>query len=153
VRTQLAQLTVRAKKNDSTPLCGIERIIGGGDKAAALSAFSAGDQMRSIPKLVRVAAMMAAGFCFASVAFAATPVCPERYIRMVIPQPAGGVGDMIGRLLGDKVAQVLGQPMVYENIPGATTTIGTAAAARAKPDGCTILHLTTSGVVASAMRD
>ncbi|MBK8739877.1 MAG: tripartite tricarboxylate transporter substrate binding protein [Betaproteobacteria bacterium] len=43
--------------------------------------------------------------------------------------------------------------MVFENIPGATTMIGTAAAARAKPDGCTILHLTTSGVVASVMRD
>jgi tripartite-type tricarboxylate transporter receptor subunit TctC len=43
--------------------------------------------------------------------------------------------------------------MIFENIPGATTTIGTAAAARAKPDGCTILHMATSGVVASAMRD
>jgi tripartite-type tricarboxylate transporter receptor subunit TctC len=83
----------------------------------------------------------------------AAPVCHERYIRMVIPQPAGGVGDMLGRLLGDKASSVLGQQMVIENIPGATTTIGTAAVAKAKPDGCTILHLATSGLVASVMRN
>lgn len=108
--------------------------------------------MRSISKLARVA-MTAVALCCTGSAFSATPVCPDRYIRMVIPQPAGGVGDMIGRLLGDKASAILGQTMVFENIPGATTMIGTAAAARAKPDGCTILHLTTSGVVASVMRD
>ncbi|MBK9607851.1 MAG: tripartite tricarboxylate transporter substrate binding protein [Betaproteobacteria bacterium] len=97
--------------------------------------------------------MTAVALCCTGSAFSATPVCPDRYIRMVIPQPAGGVGDMIGRLLGDKASAILGQTMVFENIPGATTMIGTAAAARAKPDGCTILHLTTSGVVASVMRD
>ena len=108
--------------------------------------------MRSISKLARVA-MTAVALCCTGSAFSATPVCPDRYIRMVIPQPADGMGDMIGRLLGNKTSAILGQTMVFENIPGATTMIGTAAAARAKPDGCTILHLTTSGVVASVMRD
>ena len=73
-------------------------------------------------------------------------------MRMVIPQPAAGVGDLVGRVLGDKVATILGQKMVIENRPGPTTAIGTAAVATSNPDGCTILNLTASGVVASVMR-
>jgi tripartite-type tricarboxylate transporter receptor subunit TctC len=90
--------------------------------------------------------------CLATAASAA-PICADKVIRMVIPQPAGGVGDMIGRLLGEKVATILEQQVIYDNKPGASTTIGTAAAAAAKPDGCTILHMTTTAVVASAIRD
>jgi tripartite-type tricarboxylate transporter receptor subunit TctC len=83
----------------------------------------------------------------------AAPVCADKAIRMVIPQPAGGVGDVVARMIGEKVGAVLEQPLFYDNRPGASTTIGTAAVASAKPDGCTLLHMTTTAVVASAIRD
>lgn len=78
--------------------------------------------------------------------------CPGKYIRMVIPNPAGGVGDLIGRVYAEKAAVPLGQPIVIENHAGATTVIGTELVAKSKPDGCTILSLTASGVVASVLR-
>src|SRR5947209_7470623 len=83
----------------------------------------------------------------------AAETCPARFIKMIIPNPAGGVGDLIGRALGEKVSAELGQPVVIENRSGATTVIGTEAVARAKPDGCTILSLTASGVVVSVLQE
>lgn len=109
--------------------------------------------MPLISKFARVAALAVAALGYAGGALAAPAGCPDRYMRMVIPQPAGGVGDMIGRVLAEKAGEILGQPMVVENRAGATTTIGTAAVAKAKPDGCTNLQLTASGVVASVMRN
>lgn len=83
---------------------------------------------------------------------AASSPCPDRYMKMVIPQPAGGVGDIVGRILGTKVNEILGQTVVFENRPGATTTIGNALVAASKPDGCTILEFTVSGLVAGLIR-
>jgi tripartite-type tricarboxylate transporter receptor subunit TctC len=96
-------------------------------------------------------ALAAAALALAATTQAA-PVCADKTIRMVIPQPAGGVGDVVARMIGEKAGQVLEQPFLYENKPGASSTIGTAAAATAKPDGCTLLHMTTTAVVASAIR-
>jgi tripartite-type tricarboxylate transporter receptor subunit TctC len=98
------------------------------------------------------AALAAAALAFGA-ATRAAPVCADKTIRMVIPQPAGGVGDVVARMIGEKVGAILEQPFLYENKPGASSTIGTAAAATAKPDGCTLLHMTTTAVVASAIRD
>ena len=108
--------------------------------------------MSLLSRLARAAAMAATVPWVRKLA-SANPICADRYIRMVIPQPAGGVGDMIGRMLGEKVSSILEQQIVFENSPGASTTIGTAAVAAAKPDGCTLLHMTTTAVVASAIRD
>lgn len=79
--------------------------------------------------------------------------CQDRYMKMVIPQPPGGVGDTVGRIIGAKVTEVLGQSVVIDNRPGATTTIGNAVVAAAKPDGCTILEFTVSGLIAGLMRN
>lgn len=108
--------------------------------------------MQLISMFTRVIAVTVAVFGFVGSALAAPAVCPDRYTKMVIPQPAGGVGDIIGRMLAEKVGQILEQPMVVENRPGASTTIGIAIVAKAKPDGCTNLQLTATGVVASVMR-
>lgn len=96
--------------------------------------------------------LAAATVAFAGAALAA-PVCPDRTIKLVIPQPAGGVGDVVGRMLADKASTFLEQPIIVENKAGASSTIGTAAVAAAKPDGCTILHMTNTAVVASAIND
>src|SRR4051812_32140778 len=71
---------------------------------------------------------------------------PERPIRLVIPYPPGGVYDATGRPWADKVKSLLGT-IVIENIGGAGSSLGTAAVARAQPDGYTILLAGNSGLV------
>ena len=64
---------------------------------------------------------------------------PERNIALIVPFAAGGANDSVARIIGNKLSQLLGQSIVVENRPGGGTTIGTAAVARAKPDGYTLL--------------
>ena len=64
---------------------------------------------------------------------------PSRTVRLVVPYAAGGTGDIVARVLSDRLAQSLGQSVVVENRPGATGAIGTKAVASAAPDGHTIL--------------
>ncbi|AQV99240.1 tripartite tricarboxylate transporter substrate binding protein (plasmid) [Cupriavidus necator] len=82
----------------------------------------------------------------------ATGSCPGGYLRVVVPNPAGGVGDLIARTLGNQAGTDLGETVVIENRAGATTVIGTNVVAKSTPDGCTILSLTASGVVASVLQ-
>ncbi len=64
---------------------------------------------------------------------------PSRPIQIVVLFGAGGAADIITRLIGDKLATALGQPVVIEDKPGAGGNIGAAAVARANPDGYTLL--------------
>jgi tripartite-type tricarboxylate transporter receptor subunit TctC len=102
--------------------------------------------------LCAFAVLSAANFGGISIATAAD-ACPARFIKMIVPNPAGGTGDLVARALGEKVSAELGKPVVVENRSGASTVIGTEAVARAKPDGCTILSLTASGVVVSVLQE
>src|SRR5215469_2177951 len=70
------------------------------------------------------------------IAFAAYPDHP---IRMVVPFAAGGNADIVGRIVGERMAAVLGQPVVVDNRAGAGGSIGAEAVARAEPDGYTLL--------------
>ena len=63
---------------------------------------------------------------------------PNRPIRFIFPFPPGGPTDILGRILGQKLAERLGQPVVPENKPGAGANIGLEIGAKAKPDGYTI---------------
>ena len=63
---------------------------------------------------------------------------PTRPITMIVPFPAGGATDVIGRVLAERMRDLLGQPIVIENVSGADGSIGTGRVARAKPDGYTI---------------
>ncbi len=64
---------------------------------------------------------------------------PARPITIVVPYPAGGVTDSIVRLLAERMRTSLGQPIVTENLGGASGTIGAARVARAAADGYTLL--------------
>jgi tripartite-type tricarboxylate transporter receptor subunit TctC len=64
---------------------------------------------------------------------------PTRPVRMVVPFTPGGVADILARLIGQRLSERLGQPIVIENRPGGGTNIATEAVVRATPDGYTLL--------------
>src|SRR5438552_5590456 len=76
---------------------------------------------------------------------------PARPIQMIVPFPAGGPADVVGRLYAQPLAAVVGQPVVTLNRDGASGSIGTAAAARAAPDGYTLVFGTTSTMVVNPL--
>ena len=63
---------------------------------------------------------------------------PTRSITLVVPFPPGGSTDVAGRILADRMAAVLGQPVIIENVGGAGGSIGVGRVARAAPDGYVI---------------
>lgn len=71
---------------------------------------------------------------------------PDRPIRMIVPFPAGGATDIWGRMAAEGMSQLLGQAIVIENRAGAGGMVGTEAAARAAPDGYTLLFTISTHV-------
>jgi tripartite-type tricarboxylate transporter receptor subunit TctC len=73
----------------------------------------------------------------------ATPACAQSYpvkpLRMVLPFPPGGPTDILGRVVGQKLTEQLGQPVVIDNRPGAGGNVGTEYASKQAPDGYTIV--------------
>ncbi|HVF62533.1 MAG TPA: tripartite tricarboxylate transporter substrate binding protein [Casimicrobiaceae bacterium] len=81
-----------------------------------------------------------AALCFAVPAdVAAQTAYPTRPVRIIVPYPAGGVADALPRIVGEKLAERLKQPVVVENRPGASGNIGMEQGARAEPDGYTLV--------------
>lgn len=64
---------------------------------------------------------------------------PNKPVRLIVPYPAGGGTDFFARTVGGKLSELLGQPIIIENKPGAATIIGAEAAATSAPDGYTAL--------------
>lgn len=77
---------------------------------------------------------------------------PVKLLRMIVPNPPGGGVDIIARLVGNKLAERMGQPVVVENRAGAGGTIGVAAVAQATADGYTLgMGVTATLAIAPAM--
>jgi tripartite-type tricarboxylate transporter receptor subunit TctC len=72
---------------------------------------------------------------------------PNKPVKLIVPFPAGGPSDMIGRTVGDRMSQILGQPIIIENRSGAGGVLGTDTVANADPDGYTIA-VTSAGALA-----
>ncbi len=81
---------------------------------------------------------LAAALVFAAACSAAAQSYPNKPIRLIVPLPPGGAADIVGRLLQVPLEKVLGQPIIIENKPGASGTIGTELVAKSTPDGHTL---------------
>lgn len=100
--------------------------------------------MRIEPRRVLLA--LAAAFSLAASPLAAQETFPSRPIRILVTLSAGSQVDILARIVADKLAQSLGQPVVVENKAGANGTIAAAQVASAPPDGYTLL-MTANGQV------
>jgi tripartite-type tricarboxylate transporter receptor subunit TctC len=76
---------------------------------------------------------------------------PERQIRIIVPYPPGGSVDVLGRLLAQRMQESWSQNVIVENRPGAGTMIGTAAAAKADPDGYTLIIVVSGHTINPAL--
>ena len=92
-------------------------------------------------------AILAISACSAAVADDPAASFPNRSIRIIVPFPAGGPSDIVARVIGQKMSEDWGQPVVVENRPGANTIIGAQAAAKAAPDGYTLFMAIDSTLV------
>jgi tripartite-type tricarboxylate transporter receptor subunit TctC len=92
-----------------------------------------------------------AGALSLSAAAAAAQAYPSRPITIIVPQTPGGGSDIITRAVTQEVAQILGQAVVIDNRNGAGGNIGTALAARAKPDGYTLLMSSVNHTINPAL--
>jgi tripartite-type tricarboxylate transporter receptor subunit TctC len=83
--------------------------------------------------------------------FAADEPFPNKPVNIIVPYAPGGTLDMQAKIIGDRLAEVLGQPFVRIHKPGGGGVLGTAFTAKAKPDGYTIVVATSSSIVLTPM--
>ncbi len=72
---------------------------------------------------------------------------PERPIKIIVPFGPGGFTDVVARIIQKDLGPAIGQPVIIENRPGAGSTIGTDAVAKSKPDGYTLVMISTTHVI------
>jgi tripartite-type tricarboxylate transporter receptor subunit TctC len=103
-------------------------------------------RIRSLRRLV-VALALACGFAAAAHAQS----WPSKPIRYIVPFPPGGATDILARSIADKLGPALGQPVIVENRAGAAGNLGTELAAKAAPDGYTILMVTVAQSISETL--
>ena len=88
---------------------------------------------RAVPVFCIAALLLVVPWAFAEADF------PTKPIQVVVPYPGGSSSTLVTNIVGEKMGQILGQPVVVVNKPGGATSVGTVYAANAKPDGHTLL--------------
>ena len=99
--------------------------------------------------MLRFVGMLGAGMLALAAVEAGAQAYPSKPIRMIVPQGAGGSTDIVARVIAQKLGEALGQQVVVENRPGAGGIIGVDTAAKAAPDGYTILFGSSTTVAAN----
>src|SRR5438132_168843 len=92
---------------------------------------------------------VAAAMTLALLAAAASAQYPTRPVRLLVPNPPGGATDTIARVVAPKLGEALGQPVIVENRPGSNGNLSSELAAKAAPDGYTLLLGQDSQIVIS----
>nr|WP_316640245.1 tripartite tricarboxylate transporter substrate binding protein [uncultured Roseateles sp.] len=102
--------------------------------------------------MILIRCLMLAGLVLLSsfMTEASAQAWPSRPIHLIVPFGAGGATDIYARLVGQHLQTVLGQPLVVENMPGGVLSIGTTTAAKATPDGYTLVMITSSHALVEA---
>jgi tripartite-type tricarboxylate transporter receptor subunit TctC len=89
-------------------------------------------------KLINLAAIAALGVALPLAALAQADY-PSKPVKLIVPFPAGGTSDIMGRMVAEELGKILKQPFIVENIGGAGGVIGTERATKATPDGYTLV--------------
>jgi tripartite-type tricarboxylate transporter receptor subunit TctC len=92
-------------------------------------------EVKAMHSFIRIALLCAS----LAAATAAAQTYPSKPLRLIVPYPAGGSTDQLGRIVAKHISNNLGQPVIVENRVGANTQIGTAEVAKSTPDGHTLL--------------
>ncbi|HBY37236.1 MAG TPA: MFS transporter, partial [Delftia acidovorans] len=106
--------------------------------------------MKALPSVLLPRRAIVAAACALAGAIALPAVAqgqaswPSHPVRLVVPFPASGATDLVARVVAQRMSQDLGQQLVIDNRPGAGGTIGAGEAAKASPDGYTLLFTTSS---------
>jgi len=103
--------------------------------------------MRAMKYIKEALVAVTLGLAATAVAAQDSKSWPDKPVHIVVPLTAGSATDVMARLLAARLGEQLGQPFIVDNKPGAGGTIGTAAVARAKPDGYTLLVQSSSYTV------
>ena len=103
-------------------------------------------------RLAALCAIGIAGALLPGVAPAQGNSFPNKSVRLVVPFSPGGTSDIVGRMIGPKLSEIWGQPVVIENRTGAGGTIGAAIVAKATPDGHTLLLTSAAFTISAALR-
>jgi tripartite-type tricarboxylate transporter receptor subunit TctC len=103
--------------------------------------------MIDLKKLVCASLVLAASISILYGRDAQAGQYPSMPIKLIVPFAAGGVGDIVARIFGEKVSDKLRQPIIVENRAGGNSVIGTQVAVRSKPDGYTVLQVTPGNVI------
>jgi tripartite-type tricarboxylate transporter receptor subunit TctC len=98
---------------------------------------------------MRIVAALVAGLSLLWPAMAAAEDFPSRQIRLIVPFPPGGPNDIIARLVGQRMSELIKQPVVIDNRAGQAGVLGTDTVAKANPDGYTIGIVSASALVIS----
>src|SRR3712207_803092 len=93
--------------------------------------------------IVFAAALAALGMAF-SAASATAQTYPTRPMKFIVPFAAGSATDPLARIVGEHASKTLGQPIIVENIAGASEVVAAQSVARAQPDGYTVLISTST---------
>src|SRR5690349_12159012 len=108
--------------------------------------------MRRCTRRLLIPAALLLGLCCWAAGALAQTVYPSKPIRIIVPFTPGGGVELLARILGSKLTEAWGQPVVIDHRPGGSATFGPALAAKSPPDGYTLVLVTTGFTMTPALQ-